>query len=49
MAGLETSVARGSRGIVVARTPDRLVAVRFTTGDVEHLHPNTLRPDPGRR
>ena len=37
-------VARGSRGIVIARTAERLIAVRFLDGTVEHVHPNDLRP-----
>jgi hypothetical protein len=36
-------VPRGSAGLVVARTPERLVAVRFDTGRVEHVHPSRLR------
>ena len=36
------STARGERGIVVARTPDRLIAVRFDDGHVDHVHPATL-------
>ena len=39
------TLPRGSRGIVIARTVDRLVAVRFATGQVEHLHPSDLRID----
>lgn len=35
-------VPRGSPGIVVARTPERLVAVRFDVGRVEHVHPVSL-------
>lgn len=38
-------IPRGSRGIVVARTADRLIAVRFYTGRVEHLHPSLLQFD----
>ena len=34
---------RGSAGLVVARTPERLIAVRFDTGRVEHVHPSRLR------
>ena len=37
-------------GIVVARTADRLIAVLFDTGRVEHVHPAALRfeePPPG--
>ena len=37
-------VARGARGIVIARTPKRLIAVRFHDGTVEHVHPNDFRP-----
>ncbi len=37
-------VARGARGIVIARTAERLIAVRFLDGAVEHVHPNDLRP-----
>jgi len=33
-------VARGARGIVIARTAERLIAVRFLDGTVEHVHPN---------
>lgn len=40
-------VAAGSHGIVVARTAERLIAVRFTMGAVEHLHPSQLRLDDG--
>ena len=29
----------------MARTADRLIAVRFHTGRVEHLHPNLLQFD----
>ncbi len=36
-------VPRGSAGIVVARTPERLIAVHFDTGRVEHVHPSRLR------
>jgi hypothetical protein len=36
-------VPRGSAGIVVGRTPQRLVAVRFGAGRVEHVHPSRLR------
>jgi hypothetical protein len=36
-------VPRGSAGVVVARTPERLIAVRFDTGRVEHVHPYRLR------
>jgi hypothetical protein len=35
-------VPRGSAGVVVARTPERLIAVRFDTGGVEHVHPASL-------
>lgn len=35
-------VPRGTRGIVVARTADRLIAVRLESGRVEHVHPNRL-------
>lgn len=37
-------VARGARGIVIARTAERLIAVRFLDGTVEHVYPNDLRP-----
>jgi hypothetical protein len=33
---------RGGKGIVLARTADRLIAVRFDDGQVEDLHPNLL-------
>lgn len=33
---------RSERGIVVARSDDRLIAVRFDDGHVEHVHPSTL-------
>lgn len=33
---------RGSAGMVVARTPERLIAVRFDTARVEHVHPASL-------
>ena len=36
---------RGSKGIVVARTAQRLIAVRFADGQVEHVHPNMLAID----
>ena len=35
-------VPRGSAGVVVACTPERLIAVRFGTGRVEHVHPTCL-------
>jgi hypothetical protein len=35
-------VPRGSAGIVVARTAERLIAVRFDIGRVEHVHPACL-------
>jgi hypothetical protein len=35
-------IPRGSAGIVVARTPERLIAVRFDSGRVEHVHPASL-------
>jgi len=35
-------VPRGSAGVVVARTAERLIAVRFDTGRVEHVHPADL-------
>jgi hypothetical protein len=38
-------VPRGSRGVVIARTADRLIAVRFDSGRVEHVHPARLRFD----
>ena len=34
---------RGSTGVVIARTAERLVAVRFDAGGVEHVHPTRLR------
>lgn len=40
-------VARGVRGVVIARTAERLIAVRFDDGTVEHVHPNDLWPDSG--
>jgi hypothetical protein len=40
-------IPRGSAGIVVARTPERLIAVRFDTGRVEHAHPARLRFEHG--
>jgi hypothetical protein len=36
-------VPHGAAGVVVARTPERLIAVRFDTGRVEHVHPSRLR------
>jgi hypothetical protein len=36
-------IPRGSAGMVVARTPERLIAVRFDLGRVEHVHPARLR------
>jgi hypothetical protein len=36
---------RGSRGTVIARTADRLLAVRFESGRVEHVHPAHLSYD----
>jgi hypothetical protein len=44
---LRRRVARGAQGIVIARTADRLIAVRFADGQVEHLHPNVLAYAPG--
>ena len=38
-------VGSGSPGVVVARTADRLIAVRFDIGRVEHVHPSSLRFD----
>jgi hypothetical protein len=38
---------RGACGIVIARTPDRLIAVRFEDAHVEHLHPSVLAFDAG--
>jgi Xrn1 SH3-like domain len=35
-------VPRGSAGIVVARTAERLVAVHFDSSRVEHVHPALL-------
>jgi len=50
---LRHGVPRGSHGIVIARTADRLIAVRFDAdrapvdqtagGRVEHVHPSALR------
>ena len=36
-------IPRGSAGLVVARTPERLIAVHFDVGRVEHVHPAQLR------
>ena len=36
----------GAHGIVIARTADRLIAVRFDDGRVEHLHPRVLAEEP---
>jgi len=36
-------VPRGARGVVLTRTAERLIAVRFDSGEVEHVHPNGLR------
>jgi hypothetical protein len=36
-------IPRGSAGIVLARTSEQLIAVRFDTGRVEHVHPARLR------
>lgn len=44
---LHRRVQRGSRGVVIARTPERLIAVLFDGGDVEHVHPSTLAWAPG--
>jgi hypothetical protein len=38
---------RGSKGIVIARTAERFIAVRFRDGQVEHLPPELLALDPG--
>lgn len=38
-------LAVGSTGTVIARTPERLIAVRFDNGVVEHLHPTVLDAD----
>jgi hypothetical protein len=35
-------VPRGSAGVVAARTAERLIAVRFDNGRVEHVHPASL-------
>lgn len=35
-------VPRDSTGTVVARTAERLIAVRFDSGRVEHVHPASL-------
>ena len=40
-------IPRGSAGVVVARTPERLIAVRFDTGRVEQVHPARLRFEQG--
>jgi len=39
-------IASGTAGVVVARTADRLIAVRFDGGRVEHVHPGRLQLDP---
>lgn len=44
---LHRRVQRGSRGIVIARTAQRLIAVHFDSGQVEHVHPNALTWDLG--
>ncbi|GAA3164202.1 hypothetical protein GCM10010531_15480 [Blastococcus jejuensis] len=37
-------IPRGSAGVVVARTPEeRLIAVRFDTGRMEHVNPARLQ------
>jgi hypothetical protein len=36
-------IPRGSAGAVVARTPERLIVVRFDTGRIEHVHPARLQ------
>ena len=36
-------IAPGSAGVVIARTPERLIAVRFDSGRVQHVHPSRLR------
>jgi hypothetical protein len=36
------TAAPGARGIVIARTAERLVAVRFEDGHVDHIHPSSL-------
>ena len=46
---LHRRVPRGTRGVVVARTADRLIAVRFADAHVEHLHPTVLAFDPDER
>ena len=35
-------VPKGSAGTVSGRTPDRLIAVLFDSGRVEHVHPACL-------
>ena len=35
-------VPRGSAGVVVARTAERLIAVRFDTARIAHVHPADL-------
>jgi hypothetical protein len=42
---LHRRLPRGARGVVIARTAERLVAVRFQDGQVEHLHPGLLALD----
>jgi hypothetical protein len=43
---LHRRLPRGSRGIVIARTAERLIAVHFDDGRVEHVHPSALALDP---
>jgi hypothetical protein len=40
-------IPRGSAGVVMARTPERLIAVRFDEGRIEHVHPARLRFEHG--
>lgn len=40
------TTARGQHGMVIARTADRLIAVRFDDGHVDHVHPATLTLEP---
>lgn len=40
------TTARDQHGIVVARTAERLIAVRFDDGHVDHVHPATLAHAP---
>jgi hypothetical protein len=42
---LRRRVPRGSGGVVISRTVDRLIAVRFEDGTVGHVHPSRLALD----